>query len=199
MKKQIKFLFLAIGIIIASYSVSFAQQGKQSLDQKLGDILGHNINLEQVEGNFLQNHRLETFGNQSVIAQVGNQNIADINQIKANGQGSGNTASIIQYFHSNSAAISQTGNQNTSTINQAGINNEASTTVSGDNNNTMILQLGNGNQATQDIAGNSKTFYLIQAGSDNTFYQTSYNEAVKGYKIYQIGSGMNLKIMNGRF
>lgn len=192
-------LIAVIALIIIVSLPSFAQQGKQSLDQKLGGILGHNINLQQVEGNIIHNQWRETYGNQSIITQVGNQNIADVNQTTANSSGIGNKASIIQYFHNNDAEINQTGNKNTSNISQTGFDNQATTNVSGNNNNTLVLQLGNRNQATQEITGNSKTFYLIQAGNDNTFYQSSINENVKGYKVYQMGSGMNLKIMNGRY
>lgn len=199
MKRYIKYLVLAIGIVFISFSITFAQQGKKSLDHKLGDILGHNINLQQVEYNFIQHPGMHSFGNLSYIAQTGNQNIADINQVKANNSNRGNVASIVQYFHSNSANISQSGNKNSSSIGQAGVGNSAATKVNGNNNYTVINQYGNGNSATQNITGNSKIFLLDQIGNDNTFYQTSKNEGVRGYKIIQRGSGMHLKILNGRF
>lgn len=194
-----KIIFTVAAIIIIISLPSFAQQGKQSLDQKLGDILGHDINLQQVEGNIIHNPWTESYGNQSFITQVGNQNIADVNQTTSNISGAGNKASIVQYFHNNTAGINQTGNNNTSNISQTGVNNDASTTITGDNNNSLILQLGSGNKATQDITGDSKTYGIVQFGNNNTIYQSSVNETVKGYKIYQTGSGMDLKILNGRF
>jgi len=137
-------------------------------------------------------------GNVNTIGQYGNYNSAYINQVSGTSS-TGNLGVIYQYLQNNSASITQTGSNNKSYIGQAGVGNNASATVSGNNNNTGILQLGNNNTASQDITGDSKGYLILQMGNNNTFSQIGSNEAVSGYKIYQTGSGMNLKILNGRY
>lgn len=195
-----KKIAIIVAIFITCYlPSSFAQQGKPSLDQKLGDVLGNGINLQQVEYNFLKNPWMESYGNYSYILQVGNINAASINQFKSNSTGYGNSAAILQSSTNNSAVINQKGNHNTGITVQVGDGNDAATTVNGNDNNTMLLQYGNGNQATQDISGDSKTYFLLQAGNDNSYYQSSSTAYSKGYQVFQIGSGMHLKILNGRY
>lgn len=195
-----KKITIIAAIFIACYlPSSFAQQGKPSLDKKLGDVLGNDINLQQVEYNYLQNLWSKSYGNYSYILQVGNINAASINQFKTSSTGYGNSAAILQSSTNNTAVINQNGNNNTGATVQVGNNNNASTTVNGNNNNTLLFQYGNDNQATQDITGDSKTYYLLQSGNDNSYYQNGTNAYSQGYKVFQIGSGMHLKILNGRY
>ena len=193
---KIKQIILAI--IIMVLAPLFIQQGANIFAQDISDNLSLYITLQQMQSSTLSDLYLPSSGNSAAINQFGNSNSAYINQVSGTSS-NGNLGIIYQYLQNNSASITQTGSNNKSYIGQNGIGNQASTTVEGNNNKTGILQIGDNNNASQDISGDSKEYLILQMGNNNTFSQVGSNETVSGYKIYQTGSGMNLKILNGRY
>ncbi len=194
---KIKQLILAL--IIMVLIPLFIKQGTNIFAQDISSSLSIYLTLQQMQSSTLSDLYLPSNGNSASINQIGNSNSAYINQVSSNSVSNGNVGLIYQYLQNNSASINQTGSNNKSYIGQKGIGNQASTTVNGNNNNTGILQLGDNNNASQDITGNSKGYLILQMGNNNTFSQIGTNETISGYKIYQTGTGMNLKILNGRY
>ena len=190
---------LVLAITIMALLPVFIQQGNNIFAQDISGNLSLYLTLQQMQSSTLADLYLPQYGNSADINQFGNTNTAYINQVSTNTISNGNIGVIYQYMQNNSANISQTGSNNKSYIGQAGIGNQASTTIEGNDNKTGILQIGDNNTASQDISGDSNGYLILQMGSNNTFSQIGQNETVSGYKIYQTGNGMNLKILNGRY
>jgi len=194
-----KILFMVLAIIFVNYLPSYSQQNNNTVDSKSSDNYGINFTLRQLERNSVSNTYLSQYWNQSTLTQFGNANSAFINQVNSGNAVYDNIGSIYEFMQNNTAEINQVGRNNKSLIEQAGTGNQASISINGDNNNTEIFQIGNYNQAAQDITGDSKLYILNQTGNNNTFIQIGNNETINGYKVYQTGNGMNLKILNGRY
>lgn len=194
---KIKLIILAI-IMLVLLPIFF-QNLNNLFAQDISSNLIIYLTLQQMQNSKLSDLYLPSNGNSAAINQFGSTNSAYINQVSANTISNGNVGVIYQYLQNNTANITQTGSNNKSYIGQAGVGNKALTTVNGNNNNTGILQLGDNNNATQDITGYSKEYFILQKGNDNTFSQVGSNENISGYKIYQTGNGLNLKILNGRY
>ena len=109
-----------------------------------------------------------THGNEATITQIGNGNLATIDQVMDIFGGAGNVAVIDQSgANGNSAAVMQLGTLNRATINQANSDyNIASVTQTGSNNTTDLTQLGGRNSfsSSQDGSGNTITF--VQNGGN---------------------------------
>ncbi len=194
---KIKQIILAI--IIMVLIPLFIQQGTNIFAQDISGSLSIYLTLQQMQSSTLSDLYLPSSGNSAAINQFGNTNTAYINQVSANTISNGNSELFISICKITRQILLKQEIIIKAISVKKGLVTRHHTTVEGNNNKTGILQLGDNNTASQDISGDSKGYLILQKGNNNTFSQIGSNETVSGYKIYQTGSGMNLKILNGSY
>ncbi len=196
MKNIIKIFSFSAVIVTFSFLTVFAQSLKVPATLNNNKITKNKIPFNQIISGINTAQNNNGFVNQAIIGQYGNSNSAFINQVS---NSSNNYTAILQTKNDNNAVINQKGNNNSSKIEQNGDYNGTTLNINGNNNKTSIYQGGTGNQILGNITGNSKQFGITQEGINNTLIQSSINEPVNGYKIYQKGTGMHVKVLNGQF
>lgn len=145
--------------------------------------------------------------NMVMLTQVGNSNIAGINQV-----GDANLARMAVQGNNNTTTLTQRGNRNAANIDVAGDNNPVAVTQNGNGNqyeldltsssNTPVnvVQNGSGNRVQSELSGSGRQYNVTQFGNNNELTQRENASSVlpKGYSVEMRGTGMRLTIEQNR-
>lgn len=172
---------------------------------------------QQARRNSETTQRLNQYGNEIQIEQIGDNNnftirqgvtIGGKNRIELYSNGSGNTLNLNQGYTTSGTVVggdgnnhylylNMTGNNNTIIKQQSGISNFSETTVNGNTNNLTNIQQGNSNKILfQNINGNNNTVTTNQKDTGQHYLDINLTGNGHSVNAVQEGSGNHAATIN---